>query len=164
VSAAWFAALGAPLKSGAADDLAACIAGLLLPADTPPTLVASWSQTDALLRAPGGDMTWWDREEAERSRLMLAVGDDLAVMHILNRATDTIAEAVHAAATAAAARQNCADPYIIRVAAGAAMQAAHQSALATMAGEGDHFFLRKYALFAAGRWPLGCYGGSFHIF
>jgi hypothetical protein len=85
-------------------------------------------------------------------------------MHELTRATDDIAEAVHGAAAVAAARQGCGDPYIIRVAAGAAMQATHQRALAWMAGEPEHFFVRKYQLFAAGHWPLGVYHGAFHIF
>jgi len=68
------------------------------------------------------------------------------------------------AAAIAAARQSCGDPYIIRVAAGAAMQATHQRALASMAGEPEHFFSHKYQLFASGHWPLGFYNGAFHIF
>ena len=44
------------------------------------------------------------------------------------------------------------------------MQAAHQRALAHMAGEPEHFFVRKYQLFAAGHWPLGHYNGAFYVF
>lgn len=37
--------------------------------------------------------------------------------------------------------------------------------LARAAGaESDHPFLRKYALYSGGRWPLGVYDGAFAIF
>jgi len=161
---AWFAVLGIPPTRAEGDDLAAYMAGLQLPANTPVVLVEDWQRASALTRAPGGDMSWWDREEAERKRLTAKVGDADAVMRELTRATDAIAESVHGAAAVAAARQGSGDPYIIRVAAGAAMHATHQRALAWMAGEPDHFFSRKYQLFASGHWPLGHYDGAFHIF
>jgi len=41
----------------------------------------------------------------------------------------------------------------------------HEAALVPLAGQGsDHVFVRKYALFAAGRWPLGTVGGMFYLF
>ena len=161
---AWFSVLGIALTRAETDDLAAYIAGLQLPATLPTMLTQEWVEASRLTRAPGGDMGWWDREEAERKRLTAKVGDANAVLQALTRATDEIAETVHGAAAVAAARQSCGDPYIIRVAAGAAMQAAHQRALAHMAGEPEHFFVRKYQLFAAGHWPLGHYNGAFYIF
>ena len=43
--------------------------------------------------------------------------------------------------------------------------AAHQRTLAQLAGEGGrHVFVRKLALFAAGRWPLGYHRGRYHVF
>jgi hypothetical protein len=161
---AWFAVLGIALTRVEEEDLAAYVAGLQLPPQTGVEPAQDWSRARELTRAPGGDMTWWDREEAERRRLTARIGDADAVLRQLTHATDEIAEAVHGAAAVAAARQGCGDPYIIRVAAGAAMQAAHQRALAWMAGEPEHFFACKYQLFAAGHWPLGVYGGRFHIF
>jgi hypothetical protein len=125
---AWFAVLGIALTRVEQDDLAAYAGGLQLPAQTPIDLVDNWLTASALTRAPGGDMSWWDHEEAERKRLTALIGDADAVMRELTRATDEIAEAVHGAAAVAAARQACGDPYIIRVAAGAAMQATHQRA------------------------------------
>jgi len=161
---AWFSVLGLPLTRAENEDLAAYLAGLQLPADIPLVLVEDWPRASSLTRAPGGDLSWWDREEAERKRLTAQVGDADLMMKELTRATDEIAETVHGAAAVAAARQGSGDPYIIRVAAGAAMQAAHQRALAWMAGEPEHFFVRKYQLFASGHWPLGVYQGAFHIF
>jgi hypothetical protein len=161
---AWFSVLGIAPTRAESEDLAAYIAGLRLPAGTPLMQVEDWARASELTRAPGGDLSWWDREEDERKRLTLLVGDADAVMKELTRATDEIAETVHGAAAVAAARLGCGDPYIIRVAAGAAMQATHQRALAWMAGEPEHFFVRKYQLFASGHWPLGFYGGAFHLF
>lgn len=161
---AWFAVLGIALTRAEQGDLSAYVTGLQLAPQTGVELVQDWHAAAALTRAPGGDMSWWDREEAERKRLTARIGDADAVLHELTRATDEIAEAVHGAAAVAAARQGCGDPYIIRVAAGAAMQATHQRALAAMAGEPEHFFACRYRLFAAGHWPLGVYGGRFHIF
>jgi len=161
---AWFSVLGLAPTRVESEDLAAYIAGLQLPVGTPIVQVEDWTHASRLTRAPGGDLSWWDREEEERKRLTALVGDADAVMKELTRATDEIAETVHGAAAVAAARQGSGDPYIIRVAAGAAMQAAHQRALAWMAGEAEHFFVRKYQLFASGHWPLGFYSGAFHIF
>jgi hypothetical protein len=161
---AWFSVLGIAPTRAESEDLAAYIGGLQLPGGTPLVQVEEWARASELTRAPGGDLSWWDREEDERKRLTLRVGDADAVIKELTRATDEIAETVHGAAAVAAARLGCGDPYIIRVAAGAAMQATHQRALAWMAGESEHFFVRKYQLFASGHWPLGYYGGSFHLF
>ncbi len=42
---------------------------------------------------------------------------------------------------------------------------AERARLARAAGAGDeHPFVRKYALFSGGRWPLGVYGDRFAIF
>jgi len=69
------------------------------------------------------------------------------------------------AAAIAAARDGSNDPGLVRAAAGAALMAAHQSALARLAGEGTgHFFVRRHALFEGGRWPLGTYRGQYLVF
>jgi hypothetical protein len=47
----------------------------------------------------------------------------------------------------------------------AAAQACHQQALALLAdGEAGSAFVAKYALYAAGRWPLGIVGGTGFVF
>jgi hypothetical protein len=85
---------------------------------------------------------WWQAEEEQR----------------LN-------EALHGAAAVAATRAGCSDAALIRAAAGAASYAAHQAHLALAAGAPPgHPFLRKYALYCGGRWPLGVYEGRFAIF
>jgi hypothetical protein len=72
---------------------------------------------------------------------------------------------IHGAAAPAASRMGVADPALTRAAAGAASMTAHGRALAQLAETGDaHVFMRKYALFEGGRWPLGIVGGVFHLF
>jgi hypothetical protein len=156
--AAWFAALGAPLGEAEEADIAAYLAGLGLAPEAPPLRVASWAEAGAIARRPAG--RWWNAEEAERTRLERAVRLDPA-----DRQWLAVTDALHGAAAVAAARSGGADEGLIRAAAGAAIYAAHQHRLARAAGAGgDHPFVRKYALFSGGRWPLGVYDGRFAIF
>jgi len=73
---------------------------------------------------------------------------------------------VHAASGAdAMVRAASGADAMVRAASGAAMMAAHEFALAQLAGCGpDHLFMRKYSLFKSGRWPLGVLRGAFHLF
>ena len=74
-------------------------------------------------------------------------------------------EVTHGAAAVAAARVGMSDPALVRAAAGAASMAAHGRSLARLAGVPDtHVFVRKYALFEGGRWPLGIVSGALHLF
>jgi hypothetical protein len=156
--AAWFSTLGAPLGEGEAADIDAYLAGLGLAAALPPLVVAGWGQAGEIIRNAAG--AWWAAEEAERARLEHGARLDPADPQWL-ALTDTL----HGAAAVAAARGGGADPGLIRAAAGAATYAAHQYRLARAAGERDtHPFMRKYALFSGGRWPLGLYGDRFAIF
>ncbi len=155
---AWFSTLGAPLGEGEEADIAAYLAGLGLAAKLPTLVVESWSQAAEIIRNPAAQ--WWAAEEAERSRLEARAKLDPA-----DPAWLTLTDALHGAAAVAAARGGSADPGLIRAAAGSATYAAYQQRLAAAAGEGEaHPFMRKYALFAGGRWPLGLYGDRFAIF
>jgi hypothetical protein len=72
---------------------------------------------------------------------------------------------VRGAALAAAAAAGVADTAIAIEATGMALLAAHQSTLAGLSGAGlEHRFVRKYALFTGGRWPLGYHASRFVIF
>jgi hypothetical protein len=58
-----------------------------------------------------------------------------------------------------------ADTVIADEAVAMALLAAHQHALAEIAGaETGHRFRRKYALFEGGRWPVGYHSARFVIF
>jgi hypothetical protein len=155
---AWFSALGTPLGEGEADEIRAYLEGLGVEAALPALLVGSWGQAETLTRGPAG--SWWDAEETERARL-----ERLARVNPADAAWLATTEKLHGAAAIAAARSGIADPGLIRAAAGAATYAAHQHRLARAAGmPPGHPFMRKYALFCGGRWPLGVYGDRFAIF
>ena len=83
----------------------------------------------------------------------------------LTAPTERAGQSIHGAAAIAAARDGIADAALVRVASGAATMALHKAALARLAGEGpSHLFVRKYALFESGRWPLAVVGGMFYVF
>jgi hypothetical protein len=166
--AAWFACLGLPLAAGDLRDAAAYLAALGYPPSTPIRGVPDWPAALALTRDPGWDRRWWDEEQAERARLMRVAEQRLgrdALLERLSAGTELAGEAIHGAAAVAAERDGVADAALVRAASGAASMALHAATLARLAGQGpDHLFMRKYALFESGRWPLGVTAGSFHLF
>ena len=154
---AWFSALGEPLGEAEHAEISAYLQGLGLP-DLPVRAASSWQEAGALCRQPAD--AWWQAEEAERVRLQCSARLDPA-----DPAWLQVTERLHGAAAVAAARSGCADAALIRVAAGAATSAAYQQRLAQAAGApASHPFMRKYALYSGGRWPLGVYGERFAIF
>lgn len=153
----WFSTLGAPLGAGELAELAAYLEGLGL--DAPPELVTDWPSASATIHRPA-DARWCQAEEARQAALQRTVQLDPA-----DRAWIALNDALHGAAAVAAMRFGCSDAGMIKAAAGAASFAAHQAELATAAGcDANHPFRRKFALFEAGRWPLGLYAGRFAIF
>ena len=154
---AWFSALGEPLGEAEHAEISAYLHGLGLP-DLPVRAASSWQEAGGLCRQPAD--AWWQAEEAERLRLESSAHLDPA-----DPAWLQVTERLHGAAAVAAARSGCADTALIRVAAGAATFAAYQQRLAQAAGApAAHPFMRKYALYIGGRWPLGVYGERFAIF
>lgn len=155
---AWFSALGEPLGDAERADIAAYLAGLGMKPTLPALLVESWGQAGSLTRNPID--SWWDTEEAERTRLEAFASLDPSEPEWL-----ATTDALHGAAALAAVRWGVADPGLVRAAAGAASYATYQYRLARAAKvPPDHPFMRKYALFCGGRWPLGVYAERFAIF
>jgi hypothetical protein len=168
-TASWFAALGERLTQGERWDARAYLAGLGF-ADAGVAEIASWDEAAAIAKSPDWSRAWWDREEAERQHLLTICGalyPEPELMAALSRVMELASATTHGAAAIAASRAGIADPALIRVAAGAAAQAAYQAALPVLAGkpgEAEHAFSIKFRLFEAGRWPLGIAGGSFSVF
>jgi len=153
---AWFSALGEPLGKAEQAEIDAYLAGLGMSAAVHP--VATWTEAAGIC-AQRAD-AWWQAEEAQRAPLERKATLDPADPEWL-----ALNEKLHGAAAVAAARAGCADAALIRVAAGAASYAAYQARLARAArAPAGHPFLRKYALYCGGRWPLGVYEGRFAIF
>ena len=117
--------------------------------------MASWPEAGQICRRPAE--AWWRAEEHERERL-----EKYARFNPADADWLALNETLHGAAAGAAARGGCADAALIRAAAGAASYAAYQARLAGAAQ--DHPFVRKYALYCGGRWPLGIYEDGFAIF
>jgi hypothetical protein len=130
--------------------------------------VADWRATAEILRATDREDPWWEMEEAERQRLWQCAVERHAETVLLERVAaiaGELAASVRAAAEASAARGYVVDSVVTRAAAGAALVAEQQSALVEFAGEGtDHYFVRKRAVFAGGRWPLGYHRGAYFVF
>jgi hypothetical protein len=166
--AAWFACLGLSLAPADLRDARAYLEAVGYPPDTPIAAVADWERAEAITRDPDWDRTWWVREEDERERLMRAAQEKMgrdALLERLTAATEMASQSIHGATAIAAARDGVADAALVRAASGAATMALHGAALARLAGQGPgHLFVRKYALFESGRWPLGVVGGSFYLF
>ena len=163
----WFANVGTPLAPAESNALRALMGSDPLLAGAHILPVATWQEATEVARALDADALWWDHEEAERERLWNIAADGLGETELLRRlSTMEIDHAtVQQAVAAAAARADFTGVAAIRDAAGALLLAAHQSALAALAGEGTgHVFPRKYALFADGRWPLGYHHGRYLIF
>jgi hypothetical protein len=158
VTEAWFSALGEPLEEQERNEVTGYLAGLGISPALRVRGVKSWDEARGLCRKPSDE--WWRAEEEERLRLERSAHLDPSDREWLD-----LNATLHGAAAVAAARAGCADAALIRVAAGAASHAAYQARLARAAGTAsDHPFLRKYALYCGGRWPLGVYDDSFAIF
>lgn len=167
-STGWFCACGLPLETTDRSDARAYLDALGVHSSVPIEPVASWEHAERLIRNPAWDMSWWEREESERRALTARVVERLGereAQETMGLEIGVEHEVIHGAATVAAARAGVADAALIRAAAGAAGMAAHGYAVARLADMGpSHVFVRKYALFEAGRWPLGIVGGAFHLF
>lgn len=164
----WFTACGLPLEPSDISEARGYLDALQMHSSVRIEPAASWTHAERIIRSPVWDMSWWEREESERRRLMtmcIARLGEAAVIESLDLAIGLEHEVIHGAATLAALRLGVGDESLVRAAAGAASMAAHGRALAQLAQVGDdHLFMRKYALFAGGRWPLGLLGGAFHLF
>jgi hypothetical protein len=165
-AAAWFAALGERLTDGDRADADAYARALGLGA----LLLGQardWPEAERVLKAPDWSPAWWDREEAQRRRLLAeahARYPERALWTALTELTTELGETVHGKAGVAAVRMGGAAKASIHVAAGAAAQAAYQLALARLTSDAASPFESKFRLFAAGRWPLGVVGSTLILF
>jgi hypothetical protein len=163
----WFAVVGQPLSDEECREAMDYLAAIGFGA-TRVDAVADWRAAEAATRDAQWSRAWWDAEERERAALLERAGKAHgrhALLAALSRVTLDASDVVLGAASIATSRSGLADPALARVAAGAATQAAYQAALALAADAGDaHPFAIKFRLSAAGRWPLGIVGETFHLF
>jgi hypothetical protein len=156
----WFARLGAPLDAAERDAAQRYASALGLEAVS---VIEDWREAESLARDPGAGDSWWAREDEERRRLMRETAARIGEPMLLDALTGAVEG--EAAATLERALAAGGDEALARVASGAALMALNNRALVLLAGGGpDHLFVQKYALFAAGRWPLGSRGTHLKIF
>lgn len=164
----WFARVGLPLSPGEDAALDAFLRSIVPAVPKAFDAVASWPDAASYLRLREHDATWWDQEEAEREVLWLHAAEQRSEADLLQGVRDVtraVGTEIRESALAAATLAGVTDGALAHAATGMALLAAHQAAVAQMAGVGpDHWFIRKYALFAGGRWPLGYHAARFAIF
>jgi len=168
----WFNAVGQPLEPSELADAESYVAGLGFP-DVRVGAVEDWQAAAAAAQAPDWREDWWEAEEQMRRALLdaaLALNPEHDLMVALTHVSTRASEVAHGLAAVSAARHGIADQALIRVAAGAAAQAAYQAALVLAAqtesaeDEAEHPFAVKFRLFEAGRLPLGIVGSTFNLF
>ena len=151
---AWFARVGLPF---AEDELAAIADLLRVVAPRAPvaiTALASWQEAAVFVRAAAHDSAWWDDEEEERELLWARAADvrtEAALLDLVTTMTQGSTPSLRDAARAAVTAAGVADTALAGEATAMALLAAHQNALAEIAGAGSgHRFVRKYALWKGG--------------
>ncbi|HQR11860.1 MAG TPA: hypothetical protein PLW68_11070 [Casimicrobiaceae bacterium] len=164
----WFARVGLPLTAEEHAAIGDLVRGAIPEARIAIEALPSWSDAARYLRLAGHDPDWWDQEEAEREALWNAAAEQRSEADLLlcvNAAAIATGAEIRAAARASARAAGVTDLDVAREASDMALLAVHHHALARLAGAGaDHPFVRKYALFAGGRWPLGYHSARFAIF
>ena len=163
----WFFMVGEPLSLDEQRQVHQYLRGLQIDDELPIEIMPDWQSAGRAIANPEWDRRWWDAEQREQNRLYEKAKAEPGAGDLMQSLSFTLqsAEAVHGAAAVQAARRGCADPTLIRVAAGAASQALHLAELARLAGESEaHPFSIKAALFAGGHWPLGIVNGCYCVF
>ena len=165
---AWFARVGLPLGNDEREAIGKLLRGVAPHAPVAVTALASWQEAAVFVRAAAHDTAWWDDEEEERELLWARAADvrtEAGLFELVTAATGGLDVELRDAALAAMSAAGVVDIAIAGEAAAMALLAAHQRALAEIAGAGSgHRFFRKYALFEGGRWPVGYHSARFVIF
>ena len=165
---AWFSSLGAPLSPAQQSAIAAMLEAGAAPGGGGIVVIGDWPPLAQALHRFDRDDRWWDREEEEREELWALASarhTEEELQAAIAAATDAARDDIRSALAAALPTGAFADPRLSEAALAAALLAVHHRVLALLAGAPQgHPFFGKHALFAAGRWPLGCLDGRYHVF
>lgn len=160
----WFSRLGLPFDETEARLAAGYLDALDLAAAPNLAIATGWRDAEAIIRDPQSGAGWWEQEEAERKLLMQETQQRIGTQLLLETLTSAVDG--YAESTYACAMKSCdGDEALAKAASGAALTSIHLHALALLAGRREHHvFVQKYALFAAGRFPLGMRKATFIFF
>jgi hypothetical protein len=168
----WFANLGEPVTPGGRAAAERYTNGLGFP-EAALAILVDWEDAAAAAESLDMQSPAWEAEELLRADLTARALD------FLSEEALQIAMTMVAARTAAPAREameqasciwDIEDEGARQLAVGAAVQGAHQAALALIGANDpdfaveDHPFAAKFELFEFGRWPVGIIGSSFNLF
>ncbi len=166
--AGWFRDLGRAPNLALREQAQIYLDGLGFP-DVALAPIVDW--TDAADAATAFDLESpaWEAEEQIRAALTVDAVDDLGeevAEVVLTHIAAEAAGPVRSGICEAAALWDVTDQEVINAAAGGGVQACHLAALTLITGraEDSHPFAAKFALFEAGRWPIGIAGSSFNLF
>ncbi|MGF1545033.1 MAG: hypothetical protein ACFB00_11115 [Parvularculaceae bacterium] len=168
----WFANLGEPLTPGGEAAARTFADGLGFP-EADVAILVDWEDAAAAAEHLDWNSPAWEAEESLRADVTARAQDALseeALSIAMAMIADAVAEPAKAAMEEAASLWDVEDDASQRLAVGAAVQAAHQAALALVAAVDpafeaeDHPFAAKFRLFEFGRWPVGVAGRSFNLF
>lgn len=164
---AWFAHLGEPLNTKAAQAARAYLDALGFP-EVEVVLVRDWDAAEDAAESLDWDSPAWEAEEQLRAALASQALEHLseeALQIALTHVTSVAHEFIDSAAQEAAAIWDVEEETLVALAAGSALQACHQAALVLGASaESDHPFALKYKLFEFGHWPISITGTTFNLF
>ncbi|MBI1364529.1 MAG: hypothetical protein GC153_01045 [Alphaproteobacteria bacterium] len=168
----WFANLGEPLTAGARAVAARYVEALGFP-EAEVAILVDWDDAAAAAESLDWHSPAWEAEELLRADLTARALDYLseeALTLAMTLVADRVAGPARGAMEEASAIWDMTDEAARQLAVGAAVQAAHQSALLLLAASSpdidaeNHPFAAKFQLFEFGRWPVGVVGGSFNLF
>jgi hypothetical protein len=163
----WFSRVGTPLDDLDRDTLDALARAQFVDANVEIVQAPNVHAAVAWLESEHG-VDGWNDDEEERERLWTQLTEAMTESEVVTQlaaVVSTAAPEVRAAAARALAREagTAAEP--VDAAAAAALLALHQHALARLAGaDNDHPFVRKYAVFVRGRWPLGRHAARYGVY
>ncbi len=165
---AWFADLGTAPRPTVRNHARDYLDGLGFP-DAALAPITTWDDAADAAACLDWESPAWEAEEQIRAALTVdateALGEDILEIAMTHVAAEASAP-VRAAIGQAAALWDMRDEAVANAAAGTAIQACHLAALTLLTGQADdgHPFAAKFALFEAGRWPIGIVGLSFNLF
>ena len=166
-SARFMARLGRPVSSGERALCERYLAALGFP-DTVIVPLADFEEAAEAALSLDLDPAAWEATEQLRAGLTTRAIEIMGAELLESALKDVmayVAPAVQDAITDAGSSFDLEDEALLNSAAGAALRACHNAALALLAGEADeHALALEYALFEGGRWPVALTGQTFHLF
>lgn len=168
----WFANLGEPLTPGARAVARRYADSLGFP-EADVAILIDWEDAAAAAESLDWHSPAWEAEELLRADLTARALDILseeALKLSMALVAERVADPAREAMEEASAIWDVTDEAARQLAVGAAVQAAHQTALLLIAANDpsfeadDHPFAAKFQLFEFGRWPVGVVGNSFNLF